>query len=144
MEIVFQYLSYLVSGFFGFIALLIIITLIFGKRVEKKWEYEADFHDENNREIGEFDIEMRKYEKDNTGFQLDATFKLRHPELEIGKIVKVYLNNELVMEGNVQNQGRIYLTNKDLKSDIKNPQEGQICRVMCSATELFAIPIHKD
>ena len=144
METFFQYFSYVISAFFGFIFLLVLLTLIFGKRVEKMWEYEADFHDKNNREIGEFDIEMRKYANEKTGFQLDAKFKLRHPELQQGQIVKVYLNDELVMEGVVEKEGRIYLGNKHLKSKIEDPVAGQICRVMCSATELFSVPIHRD
>ncbi len=144
METLFQYLSYLVSGFFGFIALLVLLALIFGKRVEKKWEYEADFHDKFHREIGEFDIELRKVEKEDIDFKLKAEFKLKHSELKQGQIVKVFLNDELVMEGSVIQEGRIFLNNDHLKSKIENPQEGQICRVMCSATELFAVPIHKD
>lgn len=137
----FKYIGYGMGGLFVF---LVIITLIFGKRVITKWEYEAKFRNDKRREIGEFDIEMKKYDEEDSEFSLKAKFKLRHPALTQGQLIKVYLNDVLVMEGNVEREGWIYLTNKHLKNDIENPESGQICRVMCSAVELFSEPLVKD
>ena len=41
-------------------------------------------------------------------------------------------------------EGRIYLTNEHLINPIDNPEEGQICRVMCSSVELFSEAIQDD
>ena len=135
---------YLVSGFVGFIFLLFLLALIFGKRVIKKWEFEANFYDDNRREIGEFDIEMKKYAKEEGDFKLEAKFVLKHPELEQGRVVQIYLDNTLLMEGVVEKEGRIRLNNEHLKSDIADPQEGQVCRVLCSSVELFSEKIVKE
>jgi hypothetical protein len=54
---IFKYIGYGVGGLF---VLLVVFTLTFGKRVIKKWEYEAKFYNDKRREVGEFDIEMQK------------------------------------------------------------------------------------
>ncbi len=138
---IFKYIGYGMGGLF---VVLIIITFVFGKRVITKWDYEAKFRNNKRREIGEFDIKMKKYDGEDTEFTLKEKFVLRHPELSQGKQVSVYLDNELVMEGNVEHAGKIYLSNKHLKSKIESPEAGQICRVMCSAIELYSEPIYKD
>ena len=43
-------------GLIGLIGALVALALIFGKRIDRKWEYEAEFHDRWGNEIGEFDI----------------------------------------------------------------------------------------
>ena len=91
-----------------------------------------------HKEIGEFDIEMKKYAKEEGDFSLDANFRLKHSELMIGRVVQIFLEDELVMEGIVEKEGRITLNNKHLKSEINDPHEGQVCRVMCSSVELFS------
>lgn len=131
----FDALIYIVMGFFGLFFLIFILAMIFGKRIIKKWEYEANFYNDNNREIGEFDIEMKKYSEEED-FSLDAKFVLKHKELTKGSVVQVFLENVLVMEGTVENEGRVYLKNEHLKSEIENPEAGQICRVTFNTIEL--------
>ena len=144
MEVIFNLFKYVGYGLGGLFIFLFVMALLFGKRVIKKWEYEANFYNDEGREVGEFDIEMQKFAKDEDDFSLDAKFRLKHAELTSGSIVKVYLDDVLVMEGSVKKEGRIYLTNEHLKTDIDDPKAGQICRVMCSAVELFSEPIKVD
>lgn len=144
LEIVIDASVYIVLGFFGFIALLFVLAIVFGKRVEKKWEFEANFYNEKQREIGEFDIEMKKSAKEEADFALEAVFRLKHSDLNSGDVVQVYLEDVLVMEGVVEKEGRIYLQNEHLKSEINDPQEGQVCRVMCSSVELFSEKLVRD
>lgn len=143
-ETVFDVLVYVVFGFVGFILLLFLLAIIFGKRVVKKWEYEANFYDEKKRELGEFDIELKKFAKEEGDFKLEAKFKLKHSALMQGRVVQVYLDDILVMEGIVEKEGRIYLKNEHLKSEVESPESGQICRVMCSSVELCSEAIKKD
>ena len=101
-----MYLFYIAYGFLGLICLLLILGLIFGKRVIKKWEYEANFYNDKKREIGEFDIEMKKFAKEEGDFELEAKFVLKHIELTMGSNVQVFLEDVLVMEGSVEKEGR--------------------------------------
>lgn len=144
LETVIDVFAYIAVGFVGFIGLLFILALLFGKRVIKKWEYEANFYNEAGKEVGEFDIEMKKFAKEDGDFALEAKFRLKHSDLNQGNVVQVMLNDELVMEGVVEKEGRIYLKNQHLKSNIENPEAGQICRVTCSSVELFAEPLKVD
>ncbi len=144
MEIIGDIFRFAGYGLGGLFVILVVITLIFGKRVIKKWEYEANIYSDKRREIGEFDIEMKKYDVEGAEFELKAKFVLRHPELTPGKVVKIFLNDELVMEGPVTDKGRIYLRNEHLISTIDDPQADQICRVMCSSVELFSEPLKAD
>jgi hypothetical protein len=143
-ESVINLLFYIGSGFIGFLVLLFFLALIFGKRVKKKWEFEANFYNDNKKEIGEFDIEMKKYAKEEGDFRLDAKFRLKHPELKPGRVVQVFLDDILVMEGVVKKEGRIILGNEYLKHEIKDAETGQMCRVTCSSIELFSEPLQKD
>lgn len=143
MDLIGNIIKYAVYGFFGFIVFIFFMALLFGKRRITKWDYEADFYNDKRREIGEFEIKLNKYEKEED-FSLKASFRLRHPALTEGSVVQIYLHDVLVMEGTVSEEGRINLTNEHLKSTVDNPEAGQICRVLCSSIELFAEPIHRD
>jgi len=138
LETVIDVTVYIVMGFFGLFFIIFILAIIFGKRVIKKWEFEANFYNDKRQEIGEFDIEMKKFAKEEGDFALKAVFNLKHADLNQGNVVQIYLEDVLVMEGVVEKEGRIYLQNEHLKSDINDPQEGQVCRVMCSSVELFS------
>ncbi len=61
-----------------------------------------------------------------------------------GRVVLVYLDDALVIEGTVENEGCIYLANEHLKSKIENPEVGQIYWVMCSSVALFSKDIQDD
>lgn len=62
-EAAFWFIGLLFLVFFGLAALVVLVVVVFGKRVHKLWEYEADFHDETGRYFGEFEIEMSKVGK---------------------------------------------------------------------------------
>jgi hypothetical protein len=145
MESLISFVTYGVGGFFGLIGLLFVLAFLFGKRIDTKWEYEAKFRDARGRELGEFEIELSRVEEDvEQDYTLEASFDLRHPALESGRIVQVHLNDVLVMQGVVETQGRIRLRGEHLKDDIKSPAAGQICVVQCAGQELFAEELYAD
>ena len=89
MDTLFSIVVYILYGFFGFLLLLFILALLFGKRIKKKWEFEAEFRDDDGREFGEFDIEMSRIVKEEPDFSFKAKFKLRHESLEAGQVCRV-------------------------------------------------------
>lgn len=135
---------YVLYGFFGFLLLIFVLALLFGKRIKKKWEYEADFRDAGGREFGEFDIELSRIEKEEPDFSFKAKFKLRHESLAAGQRVQVYLDDLLVMEGAVESAGRIYLKDAAIVNGVSEAREGQVCRVVYGGRERFAEPIRPD
>lgn len=141
MELILSILKYIVLGFAGLIGLLIVLAVLFGKRKITKWEFEAEFRNERGREFGEFEIEMSRIEKDEPEFSLKADFKMRHSALALHKTVQVYLDDVLVLEGMVQNAGRVALDNRHLQNEIGNAQLGQICRVDVGGQTLLSEPL---
>ena len=144
MDILFTIVLYILYGFFGLLLLLFVLALLFGKRIKKQWEFEAKFRDEKGREIGEFDIEMSRIEKDEPDFSFKAKFKLRHESLDTGQRVRVYLDKLLVMEGTVVTAGRIYLKQEAVVTEATEASAGQVCRVVYGGLERFAEPIRPD
>lgn len=144
MDLLFSIVKYLLLGFFGLIAVLFVLALIFGKRVVKQWEYEAEFRDENGREFGEFDIELSRIAKDETADTFKAEFKLRHASLEKGQRVQVFLDDVLVMEGNCENSGRILLGKDHVRTQLETAAAGQVCRIIYGGREQFSQPIVRD
>ena len=135
---------YIVGGFFGFIFLLIILTILFGKKVEKKWDLEADFLNDKGREIGEFDLELKRYPEEQTDFELVVKFFLRHDALLPGRKIEVSLRDETVMTGAVEKQGVIRLSKEHLVAEITNPAEGDICTVLCDGQEICRAVLRPD
>ena len=144
LEFIFGAIKYLVIGFFSLLGILVVLAVLFGKRIEKKWEYEADFYDDSKKEIGEFEIELFRYEKEKGDFQLKVQFELKHSTLVPGNSVDVYLDDVLVLEGMVEKEGRIVLNKSHLKSNIDNPQAGQMCTVKCSGIKIASAELHPD
>lgn len=144
MDTIFAVLKYLVFGFFGLIGLLFVLALVFGKRIVKQWEYEAEFHDENGREFAEFDIELSRIAKQETEDTFKAKFRLRHPSLGAGQRVQVFLDDELVLEGNSEKAGRILLGNDHIKTPLETASAGQLCRVVYGGKERFSAAIVRD
>lgn len=145
METVFSIVKFLFLGFFGLIGLLFVLAVLFGKRKITQWEYEADFRDERGREFGEFDIELSRIEKEQPEFSLKAKFKMRHESLKLHQTVQVFLENTLVLEGMVKQAGRIFLTEAEhLRSELEDPQVGQLCRVVAGGVTLFEQPLELD
>ncbi len=144
MDILFSILKYVVFGFLGLLLLLVVVTVLFGKRIRKQWEYEAEFRDDSGREFGEFDIEMSQIQKEEPQPTFKATFKLRHESLEAGQRVEVYVDDVLVMAGNCQKPGRVFLDNDAVVTPLAKAAEGQDCRVVYGGKERFAEPLRPD
>lgn len=144
MDALFSIVLYTVYAFFGFLLFLFILALLFGKRIRKKWEFEAEFRDNSGREFGEFDIEMSRIEKEEPEFSFKAEFKLKHESLKAGQLVQVYVDNLLVMEGNVRTAGRIRLQQDAIVNEATEASSGQVCRVVYGGLERFSAPIRPD
>ena len=144
MDTLFSIVNYLVFGIFGFLLLLFLLAMLFGKRVRKRWEFEAKFKDMYEREFGEFDFEMSRVDKDEEDFSFKATFRMKHESLEKGLDIEVYLDDVLVMRGEVNKTGRVYLRNKAVMNTVSDPREGQVCRVVWGGIERFRAPIKVD
>ena len=144
MDLVFTVVKYLLVGFFGLIGILFLLALLFGKRIVKQWEYEAEFRDANGREFGEFDIELSHVAKEETEDTFKATFKLRHASLEAGQRVQVFLDEQLVMEGVANKAGRVLLGEEHVVEPLTTAEAGQICRVVYGGAERFSEAIVKD
>lgn len=144
MDTLFSIVLYVLYGFFGLLLLLFVLAMLFGKRIRKKWEFEAEFRHENGREIGEFDIEMSRIDKEEPDYTFKARFKLRHDSLEVGQRVQVYLDDLLVLEGKVESAGRIYLKQDAIVSEATEATAGQVCRVVYGGLERFAEPVRPD
>ena len=139
-----SFIFYVVGGFFGFIFLLLILAILFGNKVERKWDLEADFLNAKGREIGELDLELKRYPKEQTDFELVVKFFLRHDALLPGRTVEVTLNDEIVLTGKVDKQGVIRLSKEHLIAEITNPAEGDLCTVICDGQEISRAALRPD
>ena len=131
-------------GFFALIVVLVVLGVLFGKRIEKKWELEAKFYDERRREIGEFDIEKFRYAKEAGDFTVKAKFKLRHESLQQTQTVEVYVDETLTMRGQVSESGRVYFSEAQLIGVPDDLLAGQICRVKVAGKTLFEEALYID
>ena len=138
MELIFNVIKYMMFGFVGFIAVLVLLGILFGKRVVRKWEYEAEFRDASGREFGELDIEMSRIEKDEPDFSLKAKFKMRHPALSQHQTIQVLVDDLLLLQGMVAAAGRIRLNHREhLQNAVADVTAGQRCRVVAGGRTLF-------
>ena len=144
MRTVLAIYGYMVYGLIGLLILSQVMVLVLGMRNRKRWEFEAKFRDMSEREFGKFDIELSRNEQEESGFFFKASFRLRHESLEKGQTVAVYLDDALVMRGDVQKAGRIYLRDKAVLKPVSDPREGQVCRVVWGGIEQFRAPLRPD
>ncbi len=144
MDAIFSVLKYLVFGFFGLIGLLFVLAVLFGRRIIKRREYEAKFHDDGGREFAEFDIELSRIEKQETEDSFKAKFILRHASLGAGQRVQVFLDDTLVLEGMSKKAGRIILGDEHIKTSLEAASVGQLCRVVYGGVERFSAAIVPD
>ena len=144
MEALFSVFKYAFFGFFGLLFLLVIIALIFGKRVRKRWEFEAEFRVISGREFGDFDFELSKIEKDEPEYLFKARFRMRHESLEKGQLVQVYIEDLLIMQGDVTKAGQVFLRDRAVVGEVRDPEPGQVCRVVWGGIEQFRAPIRPD
>ena len=141
MESVFDVLQYLGYGLLGLFVLLVLVVLIFGKRVRKQWEYEAEFRDASGREFGELDIEMSRIEQEEPDYTLKVSFRMRHETLRLHQTIQVTLDGVVILEGMVGEEGSIRLGNEHLQTHIDEPHAGQVCKVIRSGEALFSAEI---
>lgn len=141
MDTLFSFFKY---ALFGLVLLLFLFAFLFGKRIRKRWDFEAEFRDIGGREFGEFDFEMSRIEKEEPEYSFKARFRMRHESLGKGQLVQVYLEDLLVMQGNVTKPGRISLRDKAVVSALQDPEPGQVCRVVWGGIEQFRAPIRPD
>ena len=136
MDLIVNFFKYAFIGFFSLIGVLFVAALLFGKRIKKQWDYEAEFLDASGREFGEFDIEMSRIEKEEPDYSLKAKLRLRHAQLEPNKTVQVFLDSLLVLEGSVADKGRVFLDKRCLQVNRVEASVGQLCRVVVGGVEL--------
>ena len=144
METLLNLVTYAFGGFFALIGALFVLALLFGKRMETKWDLEADFRDERGREIGEFETECKRVVGEETDFTQRAKLELRHSALQVGQRVQVRLEDVPVMEGPVEEAGRIRLRDEHVCGEIKDPKAGQTCSVLLDGAELLSAPLERD
>jgi hypothetical protein len=144
MDAIFSIVKIIFFGFFGLIGVLFLLALVFGKRIVKQWDFEAEFRDEQGREFGELDIELSHIAKKETEDTFKAKFRLKHASLEQGQRLQVFLDDALILEGNVETAGRILLAGKHVKTPLTTASAGQVCRVVYGGRERFTQAIEKD
>ena len=144
METLFNFFKYVVGGFFGLILLLVLVTVVFGKRIRKKWEFEADFRDAAGREFGEFEIELSRIDKEEPDYTIKTKFRMRHPALIQHATVQVYIDKTLVFENMVEIEGRMFVRNARPLNPVDKVSAGQTCRVLVGGTEITSAEFHPD
>lgn len=144
MESLFAVLKYLVFGFFGLILLLMVLAILFGKRIRTKWEYEADFLDDKGREFGEFEIEMSRIEKEEPDYTQKVKFRMRHPGLRAHASLQVYIDDLLVFEDRIEKDGRHVVMRSAPTRPVESVSSGQVCRVLVGGTELARAELRPD
>ena len=144
MEAIFMVLKYIIFGFMGLIGLLVVLAIVFGKRIRKKWEYEAEFRDIDDREFGEFDIELSRIEKEERDYTVKAKLRMRHDSIRAGDPVRVHVEERLVIEGKAEQDGRIFIATELLGGPPVEPSAGQLCRVEIGNGSVFASTLKPD
>ena len=144
MELIFDILIYIVVGFFGLIALFVVFAVLFGKKVEKNYDLEVEFHDEKGREFAEFDLKEWRYEKEGGEFKLSISFKWRDIHLAIGNHVEVLLESQVVLAGVVEEDGKIRLNSKHLVNKPQDPKVGQQCQIKLDGEVVLEKGLVKD
>ena len=144
MEALFAVVKFLFLGFFGLIAVLVLLALVFGKRIRKQWEYEAEFHDADGREFGEFDIESSRVAKEEPDYTLKAKLRMRHTALALHASVQVFVEETLILEGRVETEGRVMLDSSHLKVSTASVNTGQGCRVLVGGAEIARAEMRPD
>lgn len=142
MDLLFSIIKYFFIGLFGLVAIVVVITILFGKRVHKQWDYEAKFMN-GRSELGEFDIESYRLE-DEEDYRLEVKCVLKDPRLQPGNRIEVYLDGQLVMTGMVEKAGRVYLGKDDLLGTLDNPAAGQVCEFKCEGETWYTSSLQVD
>lgn len=144
MDMIFSIVKITVFGIGGLLVFLVVCAILFGKRVHKRWEYDAEFRDSSGREFGELDMEFSKVERDEPQFTFKAHFKMRHPDLNVHDTVRVAVEDTTVLEGRVEKAGEIRLRQEHVRNTLDNPSSGQVSRVFAGSRELAVAELVTD
>lgn len=144
MNLLFDVIKYSVFGIFALLAVLVVVTLLFGKRVRKQWEFEAEFRDASGREFGEFDIECSRIEKVEADYTVKAKLELRDEALTPGEAVRVFIDDAPVMEGTVTAAGYIRLKQEGLMPAAFDVRAGQRCIIAIGGREAYSEVLRPD
>lgn len=137
-------IQYLFIGMFGLIGLLILLALVFGKRVVRQWDYEAEFRDADGREYAEFDIELSQIQKEEPSPTIKAKLRMRHDSLTPHQNVQLFLDDRRILEGMVEKAGRIYIRKRFGAGDLGDVRTGQQCRIVVGGDEIASEPLRPD
>ena len=140
MDIIFSIFKWIGIGFVG----LIIFAFVFGKRIKKKWEYEAEFREEDFKEYGEFEVEMSKIEKEETDYTLKVEFYFRHESIRQHQAVQVFIDDLLVLEGLAEKDGYIRMGLEQLQNTVDEPLLDKMCRIVIGGEEIDRLPLKRD
>jgi len=133
LELFFNIIKYLFLGLFGIVALVIVVTIIFGDKIENRWRFKALFSDDKNQQIGRFRVTLFGYVKKHKPDQLKIKLRLKHPQLIPGALVKIYIDDTLFYENSISKQGKVsfgkVMDKSDFKGILKQPELGQLCKI---------------
>jgi len=136
LDLLFTILKYFFIGLFGLVGLLIVVTVIFGDKIENIWRFKAMFYDDNNNEIGRFRVTLFSYVKKDKPEQLKIKLRLKHPQLTPGALVKVYIEDTLFYESQIGKKGKVSLgkvmDKNNFKGILEQPELGQLCKIKSS------------
>ena len=144
MNLLFDVIQYSVLGVFALLVVLVVVSLVFGKRVRKQWEFEAEFRDARGREFGEFEIECSRIEKVEPDYTVKAKLELRDEALTPGEAVRVFIDDAPVLEGNVTAAGHIRLRQEGLLPAAFDVRAGQRCIIAIGGREAYSEILQPD
>lgn len=128
----------------SFIAFLFAIIFTFGKRMESRFDLEAEFYDANNREVAEFETKSSRVAKSDEPYQFYAKFKWYDASLSPADDIEVFLDDELILKGTVSEAGRVRLGRDEVQKELTEAHPGQICRVLRNQVEVLKKPVQLD
>ena len=144
MDTLFDIIKTVLLGFGALLLALFVLAVLFGKRVRKQWEYEAEFRDANGREFGEFEVELSQIEKEEPQPTAKLKLKLEDPALTVGKLAVVKLNDQVVYEVPVESDGRVSGTAIRPAAEVSRPAEGDLCQVLAGGAVIAEAKLKLD
>jgi hypothetical protein len=144
METLFDIVKTVLLGFGGLLILLFVLAFLFGKRVRKQWEYEAEFRDVNGREFGEFEIELSRIDKEEPEATAKLKLQLKDARLSVDDGLVVELNGQVVFEARVEKAGRVLATEVRPAQSVVRPNDGDLCRVLLGDTLIGEAELKRD
>lgn len=137
-------LTWLFFGAAGLFAVVVILALATGSKVQRDWEFEANFRDSTGHSIGEFDIERTYIEKKEDDFSVKTELELRHAGLTVGQRLTVHIADQVVMEEVVVNDGSAYFEHRGVNIGPLVPALGQSCIVRVGGAQIASGVLEPD